>query len=170
MPGGAERWRWKAFQDRRPLYGLNRLAQRPDAPVVVVEGEKTADAAQEHFPEHVAITWPGGTNAVRKADWSILNGRQVVIWPDADEPGRKASRDVALMARAAGALDVAIVQIPETLPRGWDLPTRCRTGGPGCTPGGGRGGPGRGGLAVRLRADQPGPGLEQSRQEMTMNC
>jgi hypothetical protein len=25
------------------------------------------------------------------------------------------------MARAAGALDVAIVQIPETLPRGWDL-------------------------------------------------
>jgi hypothetical protein len=102
------------------MQGVNSCS-RPNASVLIVAGEKTADAAEERFPEHVAITWPGGTNAVRKADWSVLKGREVVIWPDADEPGRKASRDVALMARAAGALDVVIVQGPETLPKGWDL-------------------------------------------------
>src|SRR5438309_11834601 len=41
--GGRREWRWKAWPPPRPLYGLDRLAQRPTAPVVVVEGEKAAD-------------------------------------------------------------------------------------------------------------------------------
>ncbi len=44
-PGGRREWRCKAFPEPRPLYGLKRLAARPDAPVLLVEGEKTADAA-----------------------------------------------------------------------------------------------------------------------------
>src|SRR5712691_3253502 len=39
---GAHEWRWKAWPAPRPLYGLDRLAQRPAAPVVVCEGEKAA--------------------------------------------------------------------------------------------------------------------------------
>jgi hypothetical protein len=38
------------FPIPRPLYGLDRLAARPDDPVLVVEGEKTADAAAELIP------------------------------------------------------------------------------------------------------------------------
>src|SRR4029077_12610729 len=38
-------WRWKALPSPRPLYGLDQLADRPDAPVIVCEGEKSADAA-----------------------------------------------------------------------------------------------------------------------------
>src|SRR6516162_6386892 len=41
---GKEEWRWKNVPDPRPLYGLELLAQRPNAPVMVVEGEKCADA------------------------------------------------------------------------------------------------------------------------------
>ena len=39
------RWRWQGFSKPRPLYGLDRLAARPAAPVVLCEGEKSADAA-----------------------------------------------------------------------------------------------------------------------------
>jgi hypothetical protein len=86
-PHGVREWRSKGFPEPRPLYGLDRLASMPDAPVLVVEGEKTADAAGKRFPDHVAITSPSGSKAARKADWTPLAGRHVVIWPDADDPG-----------------------------------------------------------------------------------
>ena len=42
---GKLEWRWASWPKPRPLYGLDRLAARPDAPVIVAEGEKSADAA-----------------------------------------------------------------------------------------------------------------------------
>jgi putative DNA primase/helicase len=65
--GGTESWRWKGFSAPKPLYGLDRLTAHPGAPVLLVEGEKTADAGQRIFPDHVVVTWPGGSNAVEKA-------------------------------------------------------------------------------------------------------
>jgi putative DNA primase/helicase len=120
-PGKPLRWRLKGEPGPRPLYGLDRLAARPTAPVLVVEGEKTADAAGERFPAFVAITWPGGSNAVGKADFSALHGRHVIVWPDADDPGRKAAQGVQRAAGAAGAASAAAVQLPAYLPKGWDL-------------------------------------------------
>jgi putative DNA primase/helicase len=121
LPDGTHAWRWRAFSAPRPLYGLDRLAGRPDAIVLVVEGEKTADAAQLHFPDHVAVTWPGGSNTAGKADWSVLAGRSVVVWPDADGPGRKAAEDVAKLAARARPASVSEVVLPHGLPAGWDL-------------------------------------------------
>ncbi len=120
-PGKPLRWRLAAEPGPRPLYGLDRLAVRPDAAVLLVEGEKTADAAGERFPDHVAITWPGGSNAVGKANFGALNGRHVIVWPDADEPGRKAAQTVVRAALSAGALSAATVSLPGFLPKGWDL-------------------------------------------------
>jgi len=82
------RWRWKSVPAPRPLYGLSALAAQPDATVVVCEGEKSADAGARILPKLVAVTSPGGANAADKADWSVLRGRNVLIWPDADKPGR----------------------------------------------------------------------------------
>ncbi len=118
---GRLRWAWKGFAEPRPLYGLHGLAQRPGATVLVVEGEKTADAAGERLGGFVMVTWPGGSKATGKVDWSPLAGRDVVIWPDADAPGRKAALDVARLARAAGALSVAVAEPPGFLAEGWDL-------------------------------------------------
>jgi putative DNA primase/helicase len=112
---------WKAPIAPRPLYRLNQLAERPaDMPVLVVEGEKTANAAAKLIEDHVAMTWQGGSKAGDKADWSPLQGRDVVIWPDADDPGRKAAQVVgrALLEIAA---TVRIVEPPADLPKGWDL-------------------------------------------------
>jgi hypothetical protein len=55
-------WYWRHPATPRPLYGLDRLAARPAAPVLVVEGEKAADAAAESLPGFVVMTWPGGSN------------------------------------------------------------------------------------------------------------
>jgi putative DNA primase/helicase len=114
-------WRWKSFNLPRPLYGLDQLAKRPGAPVLIVEGEKTADAAAALFADHVATTWPGGSKAVAKVDWTPLAGRMVTIWPDADTPGLSAALAVQQAASRAGAASVAIVEIPADLPAGWDL-------------------------------------------------
>lgn len=81
---GIEDWRWMAFPEPRPLYGLDRLAARPAATVLLVEGEKCADAGHAELPELVVVSWPGGGKADGKVDWSPLAGRKVVIWADAD--------------------------------------------------------------------------------------
>ncbi|MBM3557418.1 MAG: DUF3631 domain-containing protein, partial [Alphaproteobacteria bacterium] len=114
-------WRWESWPSPRPLYGLDLLADRRDVPVLVVEGEKTADAAAKLFPDFVAITSPGGSGVAGKADWSPLKGRRVVIWPDSDEPGAKYAADVATRLHEIGAASVAIVTLPQGLPKGWDL-------------------------------------------------
>src|ERR1700730_8459834 len=46
-------WRWLGFPKPRPLYGLDRLAARPQSPVLVAEGEKAADAAAGLLVDYV---------------------------------------------------------------------------------------------------------------------
>jgi len=114
-------WRFLAPAAPRSLYGLNHLAGRPDAPVLICEGEKTVDAASELFPAYVCVTSQGGAKAGHMADWSALGGRDVVIWPDNDPAGRDYADVVGGLVRQKGATAVGIVQIPQEFPRGWDL-------------------------------------------------
>jgi hypothetical protein len=118
---GSDGWRWRAPPAPRPLYGLDRLAARPDATALMVEGEKTADAAATLFPDMVAVTWQGGALAVAKTDWQPLRARTVVVWPDNDDPGRKAATAVVKACREANAASVAVVKVPHTWPDNWDL-------------------------------------------------
>jgi len=120
-PEGKREWRWQAPPEPRPLYGLDRLARCPDAPVVVTEGEKAADAAGELFQDCVAITSQGGASAAGKADWAPLRGRSVTIWPDHDQNGRRYATDVARLAFEAGAVSVCVVALPNPFPDKWDV-------------------------------------------------
>jgi hypothetical protein len=120
-PNGRMEWRSKAFLVPRPLFGLDRLAERPDAPVLVVEGEKAANAGGRRFKDYVVITSSGGSMAARKTDWSPIADRRVFIWPDADEPGKRYAENVAEIARQVGAASVHVVKLPSGLPAGWDL-------------------------------------------------
>jgi putative DNA primase/helicase len=56
--GGKPEWRWESWPPKRPLFGLQRLAERPSAPVVVTEGEKAADAAAMLLACYVVVTSP----------------------------------------------------------------------------------------------------------------
>lgn len=116
-----EAWRWKAPAAPRPLYNRQQLATQSSAPVLVVEGEKTADAAALLFPQAVVITWPSGCKAIGKADWSPVVGRRCVLWPDADDVGRDAMAKLSIKLLQLGAEQVRIVQPPADAPEGWDL-------------------------------------------------
>lgn len=104
----------------RPLFRLPELLERPDAPVLVVEGEAKALAAAQLYPDHVAVGWSNGGQAIAHVDWLPLRGRDVTLWPDADPEG------VAAMAALAGILHglgaaVSVVEPPTDVPKGWDL-------------------------------------------------
>jgi hypothetical protein len=104
------------FPVPRPLYCLDELTERADAPVLVVEGEKTAEAARVLFPEYVVTTSPFGAKSASKADWSPLEGRDVTIWPDNDRAGADYAADVAAMVP-----DARVVSVPTGFEPGWDL-------------------------------------------------
>jgi hypothetical protein len=111
FPDGSLNWCWKNVPEPRPLYGLDRLAAHPDAPVVVCEGEKSADAAARVFPKSVAVTSLNGAASEKKANWSPLKGRRVLIWPDRDQGGT----DYALnAARILRGLDCGVSIIDAT--------------------------------------------------------
>ncbi|MEZ5763925.1 MAG: DUF6371 domain-containing protein [Xanthobacteraceae bacterium] len=116
---GEKSWRWESWSSPRPLYGLDRLAARPNAPVVIVEGEKACDAATRLLPAFVAVTSPNGSKSAGKADWTPLAGRRVVIWPDADEAGFAFAAAVN-KALAGIASEVLIVSPPADCAVGWD--------------------------------------------------
>lgn len=92
---GSAQWRWQGLAEPRPLLRLEELSERPDAPVVVCEGEKAADAAALLLPRHVATCWPNGSNSWHKADFTPLQGRGVLLWPDNDDSGAKCMQAVA---------------------------------------------------------------------------
>ena len=143
---GECQWRWLSFSKQRPMYGLDRLAENPNAQVLVVEGEKAADAAQDIFAglgipadKLVAVSWPGGGKAIKHVDFSPLADRSVGLWPDADmktyptnhehagvlmpfleQPGTVAMLDILRAIRETAAR-VRFILPPANVPDGWDL-------------------------------------------------
>lgn len=100
----------------RPLLNLPGILDNYRGPVLVVEGEKTASAAAAACPGWTVTTWAGGSSAVGTADWSPLKDREVVIWPDNDEPGRKAAAQIKERLPRAH-----VVTVPLDFPEAWDM-------------------------------------------------
>lgn len=103
-PAGKLEWKFKGPPTPQPLYNLPSLTKH--SIVVVVEGEKTADAAALLLPDHPVVCWQGGAQAVAKADFSPLRDREVWLWADADEPGTKAMDAVAAALVKIGVVSV----------------------------------------------------------------
>jgi putative DNA primase/helicase len=92
---GETRFKWKGFEKPRPLYGLNLLHSNPEKYILLVEGEKCADAVNKILPHAViGCAWVGGTNGLSMVDLSALKGRKIIYWPDNDEVGIKCARDI----------------------------------------------------------------------------
>ncbi|HRF08055.1 MAG TPA: AAA family ATPase [Xanthobacteraceae bacterium] len=119
--GRSPTWRARSANSPRPLYNLDRLSHDRSTPVLLVEGEKTADAAAKLFADYVVTTFPGGANSVEKVDVAPLKGRRVTLWPDNDAAGIKAMKRLAERAATAGAETCALVELPQSLPEKWDL-------------------------------------------------
>lgn len=101
--GDRYEWRWQGLPEPRPLLRLDELAKRPAAPVVLCEGEKSADAAAELLPHYVATCWPNGAQSHHKADFSPLAGREVLLWPDNDAGGLACMKAIGGQLQKIGA-------------------------------------------------------------------
>jgi len=130
----SDKWRFKGFSDEgnKPIYGAHKIEQ-DRKPIFIVEGEKTADIAQKLLTEYSVLSWMGGSNGADKADWSKLQDREVVIWPDNDAPGLKAAEQIASRINFANGFKglVSVVnpaqlefngkQHSDLFAKGWDL-------------------------------------------------
>lgn len=108
-------WVYKLDGVRRVPYRLPELLANPAQPVFIVEGEKDADRlAALGF---VATTNAGGAGKWRGEYSEYLRGRNVVILPDNDEPGRKHAAKVARLIQGVVA-SIRILELPGLPPKG----------------------------------------------------
>lgn len=117
----ADGWGMGQWSDPRPLYGL-QLLDGNNKPVMLVEGEKAADAARKIAGHvYVVMTWPGGAQAWKKVDWSPLAGRAVLMWPDNDGPGYSAMGSIANHIKAS-CPEIKLIDSSkdDAVPDGWD--------------------------------------------------
>ena len=95
------------------LLALYRLPELVNAPgtVFVVEGEKCADAVMQLG--FAATTSAHGSQSAAKTDWRPLAGKNVVMPPDNDDPGRKYGAEVTeTLLRLEPPATIRIVALP----------------------------------------------------------
>lgn len=88
-PDGAGYWVWNLDGVALVPYRLPHILARPNQPVVIVEGEKDADALADAYGIETT-TGIGGTGIGWLDSYSVLlAGRRVAVIPDADAAGIK---------------------------------------------------------------------------------
>ena len=77
----------------KPLFKLSALLQT-EKPIIFTEGEVKCNTAQKLFPDYFVTTYQGGRSGwgdheLKKyhSDFSVLKGREVIMWPDIDQDG-----------------------------------------------------------------------------------
>jgi len=99
-----------------PLYRLPDLASANGRRIIVTEGEKAADALVERG--YTALGTVTGANSIPSDQrLSVLGSREVLLWPDNDDPGRKHMDRVASRLQELGVA-ANIVTWPDAPQRG----------------------------------------------------
>jgi len=107
--------------ETRPLYNIPGILEAER--IIWVEGEKCADDL--NALGHTATCHLGGAGmlSVRSApsyDFSPLQGKQVILWPDNDSAGIKVAKLIQDLATKAGATSVTMLTPPRGKPDKWD--------------------------------------------------
>ena len=134
---GEMKWILKGFPEPRPIYNVDTFKDHDE--VLIVEGEKCADAAYNASHQVYDIaSWPMGTNAIDRVDWSPLFGRRAVLWADNDlKPYKKGPREGEIMPKdeqngrkamlwlkdhlESNGCTVTLLDQPDNKPDGWDV-------------------------------------------------
>lgn len=130
-PDGKGGWHWNLEGVERYIYRLPEILAAPSHPVIVVEGEKDAEALKR-------LGLLSTTNAGGAGKWTpdlcaALRGRRVAILPDNDPPGRSHAIQVAGSLVWGGAAEVRICHLPG-LPEKGDVTDWLGDSLPGMTP------------------------------------
>ena len=86
-------WSMKRPEGLLPIYFTDK---HKDKPIVICEGEKAMRGCEGIVKGELdSCTWHGGVNAWDKADWSPIFGRDVWVFPDNDEAGKKVAQEIS---------------------------------------------------------------------------
>jgi hypothetical protein len=92
-----------------PLYGIDKLADANiTSPVFLVEGEKAADALLANRYAGIG-TVTGSSNTPGDDALRPLLGREIYLWPDADEVGRRHFQRIGEALLRLGARSVSVI-------------------------------------------------------------
>ena len=121
-PNGKEFRPWDIVNRRgkapeiRPLYRIPELLDANT--IILVEGEKCADAL--HKVGLTATTAMNGAKApLDKTDWSPLDEKSVIIWPDNDDAGKEYGKKVFEYLKNKG-IDIKLIDPPADKTEKWD--------------------------------------------------
>ena len=111
----------QGIPEPRPLYKIPDIVNSDK--VIWVEGEKCADALNELG--YTATCTIGGAgmlseNTASKFDFTPLRNKDLILWPDNDDAGKKLAKIVEAQAKNAGAKSTVMLQIPSAKPEKWD--------------------------------------------------
>jgi Protein of unknown function (DUF3987) len=114
-PNGRGTWIYDLKGVRRVLYRLPELLKYDDRAVFIVEGERDVETLRK-------LGLVATTNAMGAGKWhneyaDYLKGRQVIILPDNDEPGRNHGKQVA-ESLVGVAASIKVVELPGLPPKG----------------------------------------------------
>ena len=108
--------------DVRPLYNIPNIVASEK--IIWVEGEKCADALNE-LGYTATCTMGGAGMLSRKSanlfDFSPLQDKELIIWPDNDTAGKKVAELVQDLAMNANAKSVTMLTPPRGKPERWDV-------------------------------------------------
>jgi KaiC/GvpD/RAD55 family RecA-like ATPase len=97
----------KAPEKPWPLYNRGRIVNSDT--VVVVEGEKCVHAL--YSCGVIATTSPAGAGKAEYADWNILAGKNVILWPDNDLTGKRHMMQVeAILQKLEPAVRISAIE------------------------------------------------------------
>jgi len=108
--------------ETRPLYNIPDILEAER--VIWVEGEKCADDLKAMGYTATCNLGGAGMLSVKSApsyDFSPLQGKQVIIWPDNDSAGIKIAKLVQDLSSKAGATSVTMLSPPRGKPEKWDV-------------------------------------------------
>ena len=114
-------WGCGAFNYPRPLFNLDKITNS-ELPVLIVEGEKCAEAAGHLIPQYVATAWSMGAHGMDRTSFEPLRGRKVVLMPDNDDAGRECMLKLAEILSSPQGLncEVKILDTSEMAEK-WDI-------------------------------------------------
>ena len=140
-------WCKGIIEDNRPLFRTDFIhdPNKQELPVVIVEGEKAVVSGDRKLnykgdypdlvsdPKYNFVTWSGGSNSVHKSDFSKLENKKIILFPDNDEEGFKAMHHVAkILIENSITEDISIIEGHKGFEDGWDIADSIDA--PGVTP------------------------------------
>lgn len=118
---GKRGWLQKKLLDHNMLYNQEEFTDKKELPVLMVEGEKSCEAAKKIYGDKFwCTTWCGGAQGVYKLNCDLIKNRKVYLMPDNDTPGKKAMEYLANHLSINN--DVFMVDYPASeFPESWDI-------------------------------------------------